>query len=150
MKKIKETIALVDIDDETGNITDILGIDDTDIGDDSIELIDIDSLQTQFGNNDDDISIDDTNSLEKSLNDFSSIMTPSVEITMDEESEEPVQDGDNDGKGYKYDADIYNMFGDENQQMKYVPARFSDNPLKDPVVENRNLFYYLDRLDEKK
>lgn len=65
------------------------------------------------------------------------------------EEEAPVQDGDNDMTGYKYDADTYNMFGDEDQEMKYVPARYADNPLKDPVTENKSLFDYLREIDER-
>lgn len=66
-----------------------------------------------------------------------------------EEDSEPVQDGDNDAKGYQYDADVYNMFGDEDQKMKYVPARYADNPLRDPVVENKSLFDYIREIEER-
>lgn len=61
----------------------------------------------------------------------------------------PVQDGDNDSSGYQYDADTYNMFGDEDQEMRNVPARYADNPLKDPVTENKSLFDYLRDIENK-
>ena len=60
---------------------------------------------------------------------------------------DPVQDGDNDSKGYKYDADVYNIFGDEDQKFKYVPAQFGDNPLRDPLSEQKSLFDYLREIE---
>lgn len=44
---------------------------------------------------------------------------------------EKVSDSDNDGKGYKYASNIYNMFGGEKQKLRYVPARSADNPLRE-------------------
>lgn len=138
-KKINESLALVDIDDNTGEIN---------------SIIDIDRLQNLSGLSQIDIQsdIEPENSLQNSLDNFNSIVMLGIpdEIEVEEESEKPVQDGDNDGEGYTYDADVYNMFGDENQKMKYVPARFSDNPLKDPVVENKSLFDYLNEVDKKR
>lgn len=54
--------------------------------------------------------------------------------------DEKVADSDNDGKGYKYCSDAYNIFGGENQKVRYVPARSGDNPLS----EGKSFKDYLD------
>lgn len=137
--KIQEALALVDIDDESGEIT---------------TVIDIDILQNLSGllPQESEITVEPENNLQNSLDNFNSVIYQDniIDDDIEEGSEKPVQDGDNDGKGYTYDADVYNMFGDENQQMKYVPARFADNPLKDPVVEHKSLFDYLNDIDNKR
>ena len=52
-------------------------------------------------------------------------------IKKDKPAPKKVADSDNDGKGYKYASGIYNMFGDEKQKLRYVPARSGDNPLRE-------------------
>lgn len=54
-----------------------------------------------------------------------------------------VADSDNDGKGYKYCSDTYNIFGAEKQKLRYVPARSGDNPL----IEGKSFKDYLEEID---
>lgn len=93
------------------------------------------------------VTLNQDGSLDILILDDPELMDISGDVEVDEEA--PVQDGDNDSRGYQYDADVYNMFGDEDQDMKYVPARYSDNPLKDPVTERKTLFDYLKEVDER-
>ena len=68
-------------------------------------------------------------------------MIPSSDIETDVSEEETdetlnhdinkVNDGDSDGRGYKYGDDTYNLFGNENQKLRYVPARSGDNALSE-------------------